>query len=143
MEKAIRLHNKFELPADLTERERTFCQILRDADKIDILRVNCEFPREEIYHFSNEEFLTSDISDTVLQEALSMQNIFRPHRKTAADYIVGQAALVFGLVYPESRRIMREQGYLEKILDLESTNPETVKKMKMIREKTDQFLASS
>ena len=142
MEKAIRLHNKFGLPDDLTERERTFCQILRDADKIDILRVNCEFPREEIYHFTEEEFRTSDISDAVLADAMAMRNVYRPHRRTAADYIVGQAALIFGLVYPESRRILREQGYLEKLLDFESSNPEARRKMDMIREKVGQFLDS-
>ena len=38
IEKAVRLHNVFRLPV-LTWREYTFCAILRDADKADILRV--------------------------------------------------------------------------------------------------------
>ena len=48
IEKAVRLHNVFRLPA-MSDREFTFCAILRDADKADILRVNCETPRTEIY----------------------------------------------------------------------------------------------
>ena len=87
-----------------------------------------------------EEFRTSDISDAVLADAMAMRNVYRPHRRTAADYIVGQAALIFGLVYPESRRVLREQGYLEKLLDFESSNPEARRKMEMIREKVEQFL---
>ena len=47
-EKAIRLHNAYRLPESLTKRERLFCQLLRDADKIDILRVNRGTPMEEI-----------------------------------------------------------------------------------------------
>ena len=42
LETAIRCHNVYRLPESLTERDKMFCQILRDADKIDILRVNRE-----------------------------------------------------------------------------------------------------
>lgn len=35
-EKAVRLHNKLELPTDLDPRTRLFCQVIRDADKADI-----------------------------------------------------------------------------------------------------------
>ena len=140
IETAIRLHNVFLLPDDLPGRKRTFAQILRDADKIDIVRVNCEFPRSEIYNLPEEEFLTSDISDQVLEDALSMRNVLRSHRKTAADYIVGQISLTFGLVYAESRRIIREQGYLDRIMNYESRNPETVLRLERIRSSVEEFL---
>lgn len=140
IETAIRLHNAYLLPEDLPERERMFSQILRDADKIDILRVNCEFSRQEIYNRPEEEFLTSEISEQVLQDALSMQNVLRAHRKTAADYIVSQISLTFGLVYDESRKIVLEQGYLDRILDFDSRNPETVRRLQQIRSKVKQFL---
>ena len=42
IEKAIRCHNRYRLPEDLTERELLFCQIIRDADKVDIFRANYE-----------------------------------------------------------------------------------------------------
>ena len=143
IEQSIRLHNVFRLPVSLSDRERLFAQILRDADKIDIVRVNCEFPRSEIYNLPEEEFLTSDISDEVLQDALSMRNVLRAHRQTAADYIVGQISLSFGLVYEESRRIIREQGYLDHIMNYESRNPETIRKLELIRGKVEQFLDGS
>ena len=37
---AVEWHSAFRLPEALDDRTRLFCQILRDADKIDILRVN-------------------------------------------------------------------------------------------------------
>ena len=64
-EKAIRLHNVFQLPNDLTERELRFATILRDADKLDILRVNVETPRSTIYNVPDEIFLDSEITDEV------------------------------------------------------------------------------
>lgn len=36
VELAIRQHNTYRLPETLTEREATFCKLIRDADKIDI-----------------------------------------------------------------------------------------------------------
>ena len=40
LEMAIRQHNKYRVKEDLTERQRMFCDILRDADKVDIFKVN-------------------------------------------------------------------------------------------------------
>lgn len=142
MEKAIRLHSVFALPEDLTDRERMFCQILRDADKIDIMRVNCDFSLPEIYNLPEEAFRTSAITDEVYEDALSCRNVLRSHRKTAIDFVIGQICLAFGLVYPLSRQIVKEQGYLQKLLETESENPDTVQKMQVIREKVQTFLGA-
>ena len=39
IERAVALHSDFRLPSGLSARERLFCTITRDADKVDILRV--------------------------------------------------------------------------------------------------------
>ena len=54
LEKAIRNHNEYRLPEYLSEREKTFCQVLRDADKIDILRVNRQTPMTQNYNLPEE-----------------------------------------------------------------------------------------
>lgn len=140
MEKVIRLHNVFLLPEELSERERTFCHILRDADKIDIMRVNCETPRSEIYNRSEEEFRTSVISEEVFADVMAGQNVNRAHSKTAVDFLIGHIAFVFGLVYPESLRIVREQGYLAQMLSFESENEQTAERLNQIRKKVGAFL---
>ena len=66
LETVIRLHNVYELPDSLTPEEHRFAAILRDADKVDIFRVNCETPMEEIYDCPLQEFKTSPITDAVL-----------------------------------------------------------------------------
>lgn len=132
IEKAVRLHNVFRLPV-LTWREYTFCAILRDADKADILRVNCETPRTEIYDLPEEAFTESAMTDEVFESILTGVNVDRKYSKTGIDFILGHIAFVFGMVYPETLRIAQEQGYLEKLLAFESRNPDTREKMKSVR----------
>lgn len=136
----IRLHNVYKLPENLSEREYLFATVLRDADKIDILRVNRETPVTEIYDLPEEAFRTASISDEVFQDVMSHQNVNRAHSKTAIDFIVGHIAFVFGLVYPESFRQVRDQGCLAQMLAFPSDNPDTQKKMKKIAEEVEKYM---
>ena len=52
---AIACHSLYRLPQALSEKERPFCRIIRDADKIDILKVNTLTPMEEIYGTTREK----------------------------------------------------------------------------------------
>ncbi len=133
IEKAIRLHNVYQLPDDLTEREYRFATILRDADKIDILRVNVETPRKEIYSVAEDVFLMSPVTDAVYEKILQCQNLHRNWMKTPADLLLGHISFVFGLVYPVSVRLMKEQGYLEKVLQFPSQNEETKQRFSEMR----------
>ena len=63
---AVEWHSAFRLPEALDDRTRLFCQILRDADKIDILRVNVETPMEEIYNVSTAALRQSPVTPAVL-----------------------------------------------------------------------------
>lgn len=140
MEKAIRLHNVYKLPDNLTDRELMYAQILRDADKIDILKVNCEFPMDEIYNMPMEAFYTDDISPKVLEDSLSHLNVNREHTKTSIDHLIGHISLVYGLVYPASIAEAKRQGFLEQMLSFESRNPKTNEGMQQIRECVHQYM---
>ncbi len=140
MEKAIRLHNVFQLPEDLTDRERLFSQILRDADKVDILKVNCDVPMEEIYNVSEEKLRNDGVSKEVMRYALSWQNVDRRFNKTSVDHLIAHICLVFGLVYPESLHIVKEQGYLAKMLHFQSKNPQTLGCLKRLEGCMEQFM---
>lgn len=47
LELAIRCHNMYRIPQGLNSREQAFCNVLRDADKVDIFKVNIDTPLEE------------------------------------------------------------------------------------------------
>lgn len=125
IETAIAEHNKFEVRSDIDGRTRMFCDILRDADKVDILRVNYETPMEEIYDTTREALLASPVSPEVMEQARKRITVTRDVMNTYADHLIGHIALVFGLVYPKSREIAREQGYLYKLLSYPMTNPDS------------------
>lgn len=125
LEKAIRNHNAYRLDPALTEEEVLYCNILRDADKIDIFRVNCDTPREDIYNVTTEELVRSPVSEEVKQCFDNRTTVLRNLKKYPADYIVGHICLVFELVFPVSRKIAKEQGYVQQLLAFESENART------------------
>ena len=139
LEKSIRLHSLYRLPENLSEREQLFCQIIRDADKIDIYRANYETGLHVIYHVTKEELLNSEITPEVYQVFCEERAIPRNIRKTIADNLVGHIALTFELVYPESKSMAIEQGYLKKLLETEFVNPETIELMKQISQRMRRF----
>ncbi len=122
---SIENHSAYRLPEALSPVERMYCQILRDADKLDIFRVNCEMTVETIYSVTAEEMRSAAVSEAVKQCFYNRTAVLTALKRTPADFLVGHICLVFELVYPLSRRIAREQGYVEKMLAFSSANPET------------------
>jgi hypothetical protein len=122
MDKVIRNHNVYALPEELTERERMFCDILRDADKIDNFR---GFHENDFYSFHErtpEEVQSSQISDGVVDCFMHHETIPFKVIQSAADFFLIPYALIFGIVYDESIQIADEQGYYKKMLDFEFIN---------------------
>ena len=134
-------HSAYRIPKGLDERTAMFCHILRDADKIDILKVNVEFPLEEIYNVDTEVLYQEEVTPEVLQSFDEEHAVLRSLKKTAVDNVVGHISLVYELVYPESCRIVKRQGYLDKLMNFESRNPQTRKQFEHIREHMREYLA--
>ncbi len=127
METVIRQHNRYRIDESVAGDTLVFCNILRDADKIDILRVNVETPMEEIYNVSREELFTSGVSDKVMEQVREHHAVRRDVMETPAEHLIGHIALVFELVYPRSLALAKEQGYIYTMLNFPSTNPTTLK----------------
>ena len=124
---AVAWHSAYRLPDGLDARTLQFCQILRDADKVDILRANVQTPMEEIYGVSTAELRASLVTPAVEDAFYAHHAVLRSLKRYPADHAVGHASLVFELVYPESRRAVREQGYLFRLLDFPTDNPDTAR----------------
>ena len=122
---AIWNHSAYRIEEGLDKRTEMFCHIIRDADKIDILKVNYEVPIEDIYNVTTEELRHSQVTPEVMEAFLEKHAVLRSLKKAPVDHIVGHSALVFELVYPISYEIVQEQGYLEKILAFQSENEVT------------------
>lgn len=130
---AIRHHSAYRLPENLTQRQQSYCNILRDADKIDIFRVNLETPLEDIYNTTTEELYGAFVTPEVLQAFYEHHAVLRALKKTPVDHVVGHISLYYELVYPISRRIALEQGYLKRLSEFASANPKTEEVFRGIR----------
>ncbi|MFR2011979.1 MAG: HD domain-containing protein [Christensenellales bacterium] len=138
---AIWNHSAYRVEEGLTDRVKMFCNIIRDADKIDILKVNYDVTLEVIYDVTTEELKNSGVTDEVMKAFMEHHAVLRSLKKTPIDNLVGHAALVFELIYNESFKIVKEQGYIEKMLSYVSDNQDTVKKFEIMRNDMNKFLA--
>lgn len=141
IEVAIRVHSAYRIPEHLPERTAMLCHILRDADKIDILRVNVDVPLEEIYNTTTEELRDARVTQAVMDSFYEHHATLRSIKRTPVDHVVGHISLVFELVFDESVRIVREQGYLDKLMHFESENPVTTAQFSELRAEMERYFA--
>lgn len=137
---AINYHNAYRIPENLDETTKLFCHIIRDADKIDILKVNVEFPLEEIYNVTSEELREGQVTKEVLESFYEEHAVLRTLKKSPVDHVVGHISLVYELVYPISIQLVDEQGNLKKLMDFQSNNPITMSQFVQIRDKMNDYI---
>ncbi len=109
----IRLHNKLKIPDGLPEKTKIYAEILRDADKADIFRVSTEPP----YENDKKIFKNLTVRDEILQ-------CVREHRcvprmaveSNELESLVAQCCMAFEIVYPKTKEIILQQGYLKKLI---------------------------
>lgn len=108
LEKAIRYHNKFALPEDLTKKERLFCEMIRDMDKVDIYYQNGT-------HFSRQ-FQKDAINPEVLAVFHRHQTIPVTLVKSKSDAVLVNLAFLFDINFKESYAILKETGNFDVFL---------------------------
>lgn len=113
---AVALHSDFRLPEGLDERARTLCDVLRDADKVDIIRTVAKASPSTILGVDERALALSTVSPAARRAFDERRCMLCAERTGPADILVSFACFAFELAYPESRRAMREQGYLLDLL---------------------------
>lgn len=143
-EDAIRAHNMYRIPEILSEKSNLYARILRDADKIDILRVHIDTPMEVIYNVSREEVYNSGVTPEVMDAFYEEHCILKSLRKTPMDTLIGHLSLCYELEFPISFQIVKEQGdYLKVLKIMESShNEETLKLYEQVKNKLTEFITA-
>ncbi len=115
IKKAIKNHNKFQIEKGLTEEESLYAKIIRDADKIDIL-----YESVEIFWKGREnEIEDTVISEKVLEQIANNSQIKREkgvHLK-GIDEIISVISLIYDINFKQSLEIIKENDYINKILN--------------------------
>lgn len=116
---AVFYHNKEDLPVTLSERERLFCKIIRDADKLDILQSLSDYYADPTvipdHTLSWEVAKRGGISQPVAQAAKNGKSVQKEAVKTSDDIKVMQLSWVYDLNFKASFRILSKGQYVDKI----------------------------
>lgn len=122
---AILAHNLFRIPKGLDERTELFCKLIRDADKIDIMKVNVETPMETIYGIGPEEMKKLTLTDEVVEQFYGKTAVEHKYKKNHLDQYLMHTSLIFELEFPESYLITKEQGFVERIFAFRTEHEKT------------------
>lgn len=127
--KAIKNHNKYKIDGNLNEKEVLFCNILRDADKLDILylyTIKC----------INIEIDNDDFSEKIYNDLLNQKEISRKDNKTKADRLAVSLGFIFDFNFKESFKILKENDYINKEIDIyvnKTKNKYLIEKLEKVR----------
>lgn len=134
--KTVKYHNKYRVPNTLNDKNILFTNIVRDADKIDIL-----------YLFVNGG-LVNKTNNTVMSKSI-MKNLFdkklikKGAVKTKADEIAVRLAFVFDLNFKRSFEIIKDNNYMNKMIDVqieETNNKELIKQLEELRKYINNYI---
>ncbi|MCF6358597.1 MAG: HD domain-containing protein [Draconibacterium sp.] len=116
---AIQNHNKLQLPGKLTENELKFAKLIRDADKIDILKVLTEYysTRNGVANHTLTWELPkgSSVSKTVAKEILDEKLVSKKNVLSEIDVKIMQMSWVYDLNYRFSFEHLLKNRFLETI----------------------------
>lgn len=110
---AIINHNRADIECGLTEREILHAKIIRDADKTDIFSVLVSGDKKAIWEKADLSY--DKISDEIYREFIEEKRINYKERKTSADILVSHFCYVYDLNFHETREIIKENEYIDKL----------------------------
>ena len=117
---AVRYHGIKELPAALNGHKRLYCELIRDADKLDIFKVVLEYLKEYLANpgkFKLEVDLPEEdgYSMEVANALIAGETIDYKLIKNWNDLRLLQLGWVYDINFGASFERLKERGYLEEI----------------------------
>jgi putative nucleotidyltransferase with HDIG domain len=126
IKRVVGYHNRRTLPEGETEECLFFTKLLRDADKLDILRVVTDY-----YHNNDGTKNGSielelpdvpDVSDEVCSDVKAGRMVNTGSLSTLNDFKLLQMAWIYDINFPRTFQLIRDRNYLEAI---RNTLPQT------------------
>ncbi|WP_024822819.1 HD domain-containing protein [Aminobacterium mobile] len=114
----IRYHNKMDIADTLSPEERTLCQLVRDADKIDILALIRQCIKEgKVQELSPGLKEDVPVSPDLLEDLVSTGKASYKKVHSLTDFLALQLSWVFDINYPQTFQMLEEAGSLSWIVD--------------------------
>lgn len=125
---SIKNHNKKEIQNDLSERERLFCNITRDADKLDIMMEQAYQINDGIYD------LKKDILDCIYNHEL----VKNKYVENDIDHVCRVISFIFDINYKYSLNIVKNI-IINKKFELLEVNIDTLE-LKKLKDSVYEYL---
>ena len=107
---SIKYHNKYMVPSNLSNHNRLLCNVIRDADKLDIF-----FLLGENKNLLKED--DNDITDLISKKFYNCELLKTADIKNKNDNILLHIAMVFDLNFKYSYLYLSKTKLIEKIFD--------------------------
>ncbi len=128
---AVCFHNRITVPDALPEAVRFAVDIIRDADKLDILPVIINHCRRNEISPSPVTFYLkphpSAYTEAVYRDVLAGRMARFDQMQWVNDFKLAMCGWVYDLNFPVTRRLICEQGHFEALFDMLPNGPEMQK----------------
>lgn len=111
VESAVRLHNRERLPALADERTGRLARLIRDADKLDILRVVSEQRDAADRPAAGALPPGRDLSPEVLADITAAASVRREHIRSRIDWVFFRIGWLFDVNFDPALERILERGY--------------------------------
>lgn len=113
--KAIHNHNKFRIEENISGEQLIQCKIIRDADKVDIL--NSMQNRNFKILYTRDDIGNEDLTEIIYQNIIDGELPLRSNIKTDLDDYITMMSFIYDIYYKESFKILKENNYMNVLLD--------------------------
>lgn len=138
IEAAIAAHNKFAIPDTYEGAQRFYTKLIRDADKLDILRVFVAVDLSDDREMLKKAYIELDESDTVSDDVIAdfeRRELVRiEHLRSRNDMRLLMLSWVFDLNFAHSLRRFRDRGDADKLLGRLPERPAVLRVSKLLHE---------
>lgn len=147
IEKVVQLHGVAKLNSDLPEQVMLFLKLIRDADKLDILRVMLMYfnaykanPKE--YQYEMEFPDVPEYSNNVLKSILRGEPVDYSSLQTFNDLKLLLLGWVYDINFPVTFKMIKERHLLEQIIDFMPASKEIDEVKKRVLDYVDSKIKS-
>jgi hypothetical protein len=144
--RAVTLHNVFSLPEGLEDETLLFSRLIRDADKLDILRVVIDYFKQEpgsraeavALGLPDEPAYSEEVLACLHKEKMALKSMLT----TQNDFKLLQLAWLYDLNFASSLRMVVARKYIPRIADMLPRNDDISRAVNNVREYVDRRLQS-
>ena len=134
---AVGLHNVFLVPESVAGRQRFFLHLLRDADKLDILRIFSEWYRqseERRIHIAGLELTKSaECSPLILRDLREGRISNRDYVRTTTDHLLLKLSFLYDIQFDATLEILAGEGFIDDIVAALPENPTVAAVVKAVQ----------